>query len=379
MDSILSAYEMENSSIVKEFIELAKIDTFSRQERAIVDVVKKKLENLGCTVTEDDAASKIPDATAGNVFAVLEGELPGSILFCAHLDRVQNGFGIKPQIKDGIMTSDGTTILAADDLSGVAAILDGLRRIRYSGQKHPRIEILFSVCEEIGLRGSYNFDASVVHSKFGFVLDSPGRIGRILRSAMGKAQLFLEVTGESAHAAYPERGKSALRAAVKVLSSIGDCRVDEETVINWSYFDCPSPCNTIPDHVLAKAFAMSGNNEKLDAYIRNFQETAAQVAEETGCKIDARVIVDYPAFHTSDESICVRLMQKVFENMGVKASVEDGAGGFDANLLSRWGIELVGLSTGYSLNHTVKENLVVEDLYKSGKMVANAALTYAEL
>ena len=370
---------MENANIVKEFIELAQIDTISRLERKIVDAVKRKLTDIGCTVTEDDAASRIDGATAGNVFAVLDGGLPGSVLFCAHLDRVQNGYGILPSIVDGKLVSDGNTILAADDLSGVAAILDGLRRLKASGKKFPRIEVLFSVCEEIGLRGSYNFDTSVIQSKFGYVLDSPGRTGRVLRSAMGKAQLFLEVTGEAAHAAYPERGKSALRAAIKVLSSIDDCRVDDETVINWSYMDCPTPCNTIPDHAVAKAIALSRNDDKLAAYIENFRSTGAKVAEETGCKVETRVILDYPAFHTRDDSDCIRLIRMAFNALGIDSTVEDGAGGFDANLLSRSGIELVGLATGYTANHTVKENLVVEDLIRAGEMVEKAALLYDQL
>ena len=370
---------MENANIVKEFIELAQIDTVSRMERKIVDTVKQKLTDIGCTVTEDDAASRIDGATAGNVFAVLDGGLPGSVLFCAHLDRVQNGYGIKPQLIDEKLVSDGNTILAADDLSGVAAILDGLRRVKASGKKFPRVEIIFSVCEEIGLRGSYNFDTSAIKSKFGYVLDSPGRTGRILRSAMGKAQLFLDVTGEAAHAAYPERGKSALRAAIKVLAAIDDCRVDDETVINWSYMDCPTPCNTIPDHALAKSIALSRNDDKLAAYIENFRATGAKVAEETGCKIETRVILDYPAFHTKDDSECIRLIRMAFDEMGMASTVEDGAGGFDANLLSRSGIEMVGLATGYSGNHTVKENLVVDDLIRAGEMVEKAILLYEKL
>ena len=109
--------------IVEEFIELAEIDTVSRQERAMVDALKGKLEALGCTVREDDTASKV-DGTAGNLIAVLEGQTEGSVLLAAHVDRVQNGFGIKPQVRDGKIVSDGTTVLAADDLSGVAAMLD---------------------------------------------------------------------------------------------------------------------------------------------------------------------------------------------------------------------------------------------------------------
>ena len=63
---------MENANIVKGFIELAQIDTISCLESKIVDAVKRKLTDIGCTVTEDDAASRIDGATAGNVFAVLD-------------------------------------------------------------------------------------------------------------------------------------------------------------------------------------------------------------------------------------------------------------------------------------------------------------------
>ena len=367
---------MDQHQIIEEFIHMAQIDTVSRQEREIVDYVKTQLTELGCTVTEDDAATAIEGATAGNVFAVLDGGLEGSVFFCAHLDRVQNGFGIRPQIEDGELRSGGDTILAADDLSGVAAILDGLRRLKAGGNPFPRVEVYFSVCEEIGLQGSRHFNTDMIASKFGYVLDSPGRVGRVLRSAMGKAQLFADVTGMAAHAAYPERGKSALRAMVKLLASIDDGRVDEETVINWSYLDCPAPCNTIPERAEAKAFAMSRNNETLRQYIANFHETAQKIAEETGCKIETRDILDYYAFHTADDSPCVRLAQEVFRQMDISFSLEDGAGGFDANNLAKCGIELVGLATGYSANHTVCEVLVVDDLIQSGKMVEQIALLY---
>ena len=142
-----------------------------------------------------------------------------------------------------------------------------------------------------GLRGSYNFDTSVIQSKFGYVLDSPGRTGRVLRSAV------------------------------------------------------------------AKAIALSRNDDKLAAYIENFRSTGAKVAEETGCQIETRVILDYPAFHTRDDSDCIRLIRMAFKDLGIASTVEDGAGGFDANRLSRCGIELVGLATGYTANHTVPVEL----------------------
>ncbi|MFQ8759235.1 MAG: peptidase dimerization domain-containing protein [Intestinimonas sp.] len=317
------------------------------------------------------------DGTAGNLIAVLEGQTEGSVLLAAHVDRVQNGFGIKPQVRDGKIVSDGTTVLAADDLSGVAAILDGLRRVR-----HPAPGTLGWRCssryvKRSACRSTLHLDPAQFQSKFGFVLDSPGRIGKVLDSAMGKAELFLEVTGKSAHAAYPELGVSATRAAVLLLSRLGDGRIDDETVLNWSYLVAPGPCNAIPDKASAKAFAMSRDNDKLAAYLNAFVDAAAQVAEETGAKMDASYVVNYPSFYVPSDRPPIRIMERVFSKLGIPISVQHGAGGLDANRLNGYGIECVGLATGYSGNHTVNEVLELEDLIRSGEMVEQIILESA--
>jgi len=362
--------------IVEEFIELAKIDVVSRNERAICDVLKEKLLSLGCKVEEDSVANSIEGANAGNIIAVLDGEVDGSILFCAHIDRVQNGSGIKPSIKDGKIVSDGTTILAADDLSGVVAVLDGLRKVIASGEKHPKIEIIFTVCEEIGLRGSYYLDTKILTSKFGYVLDSPGRIGRILISAMGKNELYLDVIGKEAHCAYPEKGRSALRAAIKILGQIEDGRIDDGTTVNWSYLESLTNPNTVPGQVHAEAFVLSRSDETRKAYTENFIKVCREIAEETDCEVKPKFVEKYPAFHVDRDSECVNLASEALAKIGVKPSIEEGGGGFDANLLSRSGIKMVGLSTGYSDNHTVNENIVIHDLIKSGLLVKEIILGY---
>lgn len=362
--------------IVQEFIELAKINTFSRQERAVCDALKAKLTALGCEVVEDATATKIEGATAGNIIATIDGGLPGSLLFCAHMDRVQNGMNINPCIKGDKLCSDGSTILAADDLSGVVAILDGLRSVIEAGQPFPRLEIVFTVCEEIGLRGSYYLDTEQLHSRLGYVLDSPGRIGRVLISAMGKTELYLDVKGQEAHSAYPERGRSALRAAIKVLGQIEDGRVDSETVVNWSYLESLTRPNIIPGQVHAEAFLLSRSDRTMAAYTKNFLEVCETVAKESGCEVLPQAIIKYPAFRTPSDSKAIQLACSALQKLGVDPSIEEGGGGFDANLISRSGIAMVGLSTGYSDNHTVKENIYIEDLIKAGQMVKEIILGY---
>lgn len=368
--------DYEKQEIVKEFIELAETDASSGNERAVADLLIQKLKALGCEVYEDDTAEKV-NGNTGNLHAVLRGTLPGALLFMAHMDRVQNGIGIRPQIKENLLVSDKNTILAADDLSGVAAILDGLRRIKASGEAHATVEIIFSVCEEIGLQGSLHLSCEHLQSKFGYVLDSPGRIGRILDSAMGKAQMFLTVEGKSAHAAYPELGISALRAAILVLSGIADGRVDDETVINWSYLNSPTPFNAISDKAEAKGLAMSRDNHKLQQYLDNYVAVAETAAQKTGAKITADYKIDYPSFFVKEDGVSIRYAVAACRALGISPSIEHGAGGFDANRMNGYGIEMVGLSTGYSKNHTVNEVLELEDLVKAGELVACITQQYS--
>lgn len=368
--------DYKEKSIVKEFISLAKLDCASRDERRVADYLIKALKELGCEVSEDNAGRET-EGNTGNIHAVLKGNLEGSVLFMAHMDRVQNGIGISPVIKDNKLYSDGSTILAADDLSGVVAILDGLKRIKESNKPHVDIEVVFSVCEEIGLKGSLYINKEDIKSEFGYVLDSPGRVGRILDSAMGKAQMFLNVKGKSAHAAYPELGNSALRAAVLLLAGIDDGRVDDETVINWSYLVSTTPFNAISDRAEAKGLAMSRNNEKLQSYLDAYTAKAKEIAEQTGTDIEAEYHIDYPSFYVR-QGRSIDYAVKALESIGIKPSIEHGAGGFDANRMNGYGIEMIGLATGYSKNHTINEVLELDDLIKSGEMVEAIILKYSE-
>ena len=68
------------------------------------------------------------------------------------MDRVSPGLGIKPQIKDGAIYSDGTTILAADDVAGIVQMLEAVRVLAEQEIQHGDIELLFTISEEAGLQ-----------------------------------------------------------------------------------------------------------------------------------------------------------------------------------------------------------------------------------
>ena len=109
--------------VLDEFFELIQISCPSLGEREVADLLKKRLEELGGKVTEDMQSAKALNGTAGNLVADFKGTVAGAprILLNAHMDCVNPCAGIKPRIEDGVIKSDGTTILGGDDKGGVVA------------------------------------------------------------------------------------------------------------------------------------------------------------------------------------------------------------------------------------------------------------------
>ena len=112
--------------LIDEFLELVQIDSPSSKEGKVAQVLVKKLEEIGCEVIIDNAGEKTGGET-GNVIATLKGNRSGKkILFSSHMDTVSPSIGVKPIIDEanGIIKSDGTTVLGSDDQAGIAAILE---------------------------------------------------------------------------------------------------------------------------------------------------------------------------------------------------------------------------------------------------------------
>lgn len=113
--------------MVQTFMELVSIYSPSRQERLMADRLTQALREIGLSVLEDDVGSKI-GGNCGNLFATWKADvdLP-PLLFCAHMDTVQPAKGRRAVLDpDGTIHSAGDTVLGADDLSAITAILEAI-------------------------------------------------------------------------------------------------------------------------------------------------------------------------------------------------------------------------------------------------------------
>ncbi|MBR3630450.1 MAG: M20/M25/M40 family metallo-hydrolase, partial [Oscillospiraceae bacterium] len=158
--------------LTADFMELTTGSSESLDERRVADLLTEKLQAIGFSVTEDDAGEKLV-GNAGNLYGFLKGSIPGKpLLLSAHMDTVKPGQNKKPILhEDETFTSDGTTVLGADDAAGLAEILEGIRSVREADIPHRDIEVLFPVAEEIYIRGSGVFDFSRIHAEEAYVLD----------------------------------------------------------------------------------------------------------------------------------------------------------------------------------------------------------------
>jgi tripeptide aminopeptidase len=361
-----------NTDIIEEFAELVKIPVQSRDERKIADVLKQKLTSMGLSVVEDSAGEKLQGNT-GNIIARLPGELGiPAILLSAHMDRVGNDGAIRPVSADNgtLLRSSGNSILAADDVGGLCAILAGLRQVLAEGCPHGDIEVVFSICEELGVAGSRCLDFSQLQSRQAYVLDAPGRIGRIVLQAPTKCKIQVRVKGRSAHAgSEPEKGLSAIRVAAVALSRLREGRITPYTTANFGSFHGGSSTNVVCDAVEILGEVRSLKQGEMDAYIDEIKKVFADTAAEYHAKIEVQVQVLYHSFSLSEELPVVQTAKRALAGLGISPVCCAGGGGMDGNHFNVHGISTVGLTLGYTKNHTPEEQIIVQDLIKAGDLV----------
>ena len=367
--------------VLAEFMELIKITCISKQEREVGDLMIARLQELGGTVVEDVKSREALGGNCGNLVATFKGNVDNAptIMLTAHLDCVVPCANIKPQIKDGIITSDGTTILGGDCKAGVVPILETLRVLKEDNLPHGDIQVVFTVCEELGLAGSKNMDQSLLHADFGFTLDSSGRPGKIIDMAPGQNKINVKVHGKTAHAGLaPEKGINAIKLAAQILTYVPQGRIDEETTCNIGLISGGMATNIVPDTVEIKGECRSRNQGKMEKLTKEIVDAYRAGAEEAGAKIDIEVLPSYNPYVLSHDSTAMIVAKKAAENIGLVPDITGTGGGSDANHFNEYGISCTVLGVGMTNCHTCEECLIEEDLYKTAEWVLEMVKVTAE-
>lgn len=285
------------------------------------------------------------------------------------MDTVVPGNGINPMIKDGYITSDGTTILGADDKAGLAAILEAIRIVQENAIPHGDVQFVITAGEESGLAGARALDPSLLKAKYGYALDSNGDVGDIIVSAPTQAKIFATIKGKTAHAGLaPEKGVSAITIAAKAIANMPHGRIDEETTANIGRFEGGQQTNIVCDHVEVVAEARSLVKEKMEAQVAKMKEAFETTAEKYGGHAEVSVQIMYPAFKQEAGDTVVEVAKRAAQSIGLKSNLLKSGGGSDANIISGFGIPTVNLAVGYEEIHTTNERIAIDDLVKVAQL-----------
>ncbi len=356
--------------VVDAFMNYVQISSPTKQEGRFASFISKELESLGLEVKIDDAGEKVGSDT-GNVIARLKGNAPGNpILFSCHMDTVSPSVDIKPQIRDGIIYSDGTTVLGGDNKAGIAAVVEAIRILLEQNMSYPDIEIVFSIFEEGGLHGAKNLDFSLIKAKQVYVLDSGGDPGQIIVKGPAQDKLEFKVIGKPAHAGVaPEEGISAIMVASHAISQMKLLRIDSETTANIGRIEGGSVTNIVPAETSIIAEARSLNNDKLKAQSDHMVACFEESAKTFGATVETKVTRMYSAFSVDEHSPIVMKAFEACTQIGLKPYTTSSGGGSDTNVFNANGIMAINLGIGEKKPHTLEEHLHIKDLVATSELV----------
>jgi len=365
---------IRSDRIASHFLELVRIDSLSRREGAIAGRLERELRALGAEVEYDTAAERV-GGEVGNLVAHLAGTVDvDPILLCAHMDTVEPGIGVTPIVDGDIVRSDGRTVLGGDDKSGIAIVMECARVCHESPVPHPPLEIVFTVCEEVGLLGSRNLDVELLRAERGFVFDSDAA-GFVFTKAPGSNRIDAVVHGRAAHAGMaPEDGVSAIVVVAEAIAAMRLGRIDDQTTANLGRIEGGRAINIVPDEVRLEGEARSHDPAKLDAqcaHMRRCLEEAS--ARHPGARVEVIVESLYDAMSVDDDAPIMQLLRRAAAELGRSITAAGMGGGCDANVLNQRGLEVVNLGTGMHDIHTTKEWLRISD------MIATAEVTLAAI
>lgn len=369
---------MNETWIRDTFLELVQIDSHSLEEGAIAKRCRTMLEQFGFAV-EEDGAGKALGGQTGNLIATLKGDptLP-RVLLAAHMDTVRPGEGVKPHVDaNGVVWSDGSTVLGADDKAGVTAIFAALREIVDQKAAHGDIQVVLTIAEEIGLQGARHLDGSLIHADYGLSLDSGGKLGTL--AVKGPAQARFEATfrGRKAHAGVaPERGISAIKVAANGVARMPHGRIDEETTVNVGSFVGQGPTNVVADMVTLVGEARSRDNAKLDRVLGEIESAFREAAEAAGANVEYDAKKMYDGFNFTADAPVRKRIERSLQACGFTVEAVEVGGGSDANLIQAH-VPIMNIGIGYEEIHTTEEHIRLADIAGAAR-VAYAFCTLPE-
>jgi len=406
---------MEN--ILDRFLRYVSIDTQSNEESEsqpseakewdLLRLLEKELKDMGVDVTLDEYGYVM-----GSIPSNIDKPTP-KIGFIAHVDTAPDASGanIKPQIienYDGsdiplkgvpglelkpqdfpellkykdqtLITTDGTTLLGADDKAGVAEIMNAVQYIvEHPEFKHGEIKVGFTPDEEIG-RGVVKFDVPRFGADYAYTMDG-GEIGELEFENFNAASAAIHIQGRNVHPGY---AKGKMKNAILIGMELNDLLPIEqrpEYTEGYEGFNHIIGFKGSVEEATINYIIRDHDREKFEQKKAFVQKAVDFINEKYGAGTAVATIKDqYYNMRSQVEPHIevVEIAKKAIEMAGVKPKVQPIRGGTDGANLSFKGLPCPNIFAGGHNFHGKMEYLPLESMKKASEVILNIISLYAE-
>jgi tripeptide aminopeptidase len=358
--------------LAKELLEIGLVDAHSDEFGYVYATIPSnttKQVPVICFCSHVDTA---PDCSGSNVKPILHKHFNGEDIVLpddnSQIISIAKYPYLKTHIGKDIITASGTTLLGADDKSGVAIIMDMVNYLTtHPDVKHGTIKILFTPDEEVGA-GTAKLDLQKLGAAFGYTLDG-GEIATFEDETFSADSVTINIYGVISHPGY---AKDIMVNAIKIVGEIAAALPKDE----WS------PETTSGRQGFVHPVRIEGLAEKasIEFIIRDF-ETAKLTEYENRLKsIAENILANHPKatmeFIIKEQyrNMKVVLDQHpqvahnaitAYEKVGLKVIKEPIRGGTDGSRLSFMGLPCPNIFTGMQAIHSKHEWIGVSDMEKA--------------
>lgn len=347
--------------IVKLFATLAEIDSPSGEEKEVANYIRKYLRDLGYNPETDNS---------GNIYCRI-GNSINPKLFCAHMDTVEPGRGIKVSESNGFLVSDGTTILGADNKVSLTAILHSIYTLK---DQKLNLELVFSVREETN-SGVSEINKNLIESKVGFVFDGgDGELGWLVAEAPTIQDFMITIEGRSSHASSPETGIDALKVLMNAYPDLTTGRLDENTTFNIGLIDGGTSTNTTPAKLVLKGDLRSKTLIDFNLHKENIESSLRKSASMLGAELHFNWIPYSIGYEMSNKTENYKRIKELYSRNNISIINTKTTSGSDAGFLNSIGVETFCLGDGVRGAHTTEETVSLEDLGKLSQIIQSLML-----
>jgi len=374
-----------SKALVKELKQIglkdAVLDEFKYVMATLPSNTNKAVPTIGFIAHVDTS----PAVSGENVNPVIHKNYQGGdIVLTKDPTKVIDAAG-NPELKDmigfDIITTDGTTLLGADDKAGIAEIMDAMNYlVTHHEVKHGTIRVCFTPDEEVG-RGTEKFDIKKYGAKYAYTIDGSSR-GEVETETFSADAVTIKFNGKNVHPGYAkDKMINAVKIAARFLEMLPKDSLSPETTENRQGYVHPTQINGNETQAVIKFIIRDFDAEKLKEY-ENFLKDLCQktVAQFPGSTLDFEVFEQYRNMkYVLDQNPMVEANAlEALKRIGIKPIQSAIRGGTDGSRLSIMGLPTPNLFAGGHNFHGFLEYVAVQDMEAAVKMIVTLANVWEE-